>query len=595
MKQKKKQLEKFEKLTLDDLEDWVGPEIAARGKSYQARGAVSELAATADGGLIAWVSGSERYATKVDIDDDFDDMLDSICSCRHQFDCKHGVAIVIEFLKRENKEKPLPVTKPDDERFALLDEVDYEDELQEFVKYEAEIESYLSGKTKAQLIELVKELASKKPDVARDLIDQKQLKGGNPKELVKRLRRDIEDLCEEPDWQDPWRDNDFMPDFSEIKGKLESLLKAGYADDVLALGKDLLESGINLVEQCDDEGETEMDVANCMSVIVEALDKSSLDDVDKLEWALDAVLEDPYELCEAFDEYLDRQFPESIWSTFADSLLLRLYNMKILTSKDNYSQLFARNELSDWIIHALERSGREAEIIPLCEVEARKTFNYERVVDRLIAAGRYLEAQTWIKEGINSIKEGMSGTTSSLRQKMLEILTLQKNWQAVAALIVDEFVRFPSLKTFEDCQLICSKIKVWSVVRESLLVYLEKGRLPWMQKEWPLPETGFDKPEANRRTEYPMIHNLIKIAIMEKKPDQVLRWFDELIKIPFFDDGSFLDEIAEAIQTHSPDRAIEIWKKIAEDLINQVKPRAYQDAVIYLRKVSEVLALQNKQ
>ena len=54
---------------------------------------VSDLAIAEDGNLVAWVAGSERYATKVAMDED--GLSDSICTCPYYIDCKHGVAAVI--------------------------------------------------------------------------------------------------------------------------------------------------------------------------------------------------------------------------------------------------------------------------------------------------------------------------------------------------------------------------------------------------------------------------------------------------------------------------------------------------------------------
>jgi len=61
------------KLTYDDLHDWAGETILNRGKGYLKR--VDQLSRTQDNTLVAWVTGSERYATSVRIDDngDFDD------------------------------------------------------------------------------------------------------------------------------------------------------------------------------------------------------------------------------------------------------------------------------------------------------------------------------------------------------------------------------------------------------------------------------------------------------------------------------------------------------------------------------------------
>jgi uncharacterized Zn finger protein len=70
MQKKNKSLDQFADLTWNDLEKWAGSRIVGRGRSYWQQGRVSELAATSDGALIAWVEGSERYVTKVDMDED---------------------------------------------------------------------------------------------------------------------------------------------------------------------------------------------------------------------------------------------------------------------------------------------------------------------------------------------------------------------------------------------------------------------------------------------------------------------------------------------------------------------------------------------
>jgi uncharacterized Zn finger protein len=63
MPSKKKDL--FVELTWEDLRHWAGEKILSRGRGYQRSRSVKELARTADGGLVAWVRGSHRYATHV--------------------------------------------------------------------------------------------------------------------------------------------------------------------------------------------------------------------------------------------------------------------------------------------------------------------------------------------------------------------------------------------------------------------------------------------------------------------------------------------------------------------------------------------------
>jgi uncharacterized Zn finger protein len=165
----------------------------------------------------------------------------------------------------------------------------------------------------------------------------------------------------------------------------------------------------------------------------------------------------------------------------------------------------------------------------------------------------------------------------------------------VAAMQAEEFLRYPSPKAFMDCRKASDKVEVWGKVREYLLRYLEKGDLPWEQKGWPLPESGLDKPGTDQRARFPMVEYLIGMAILEKKPDQVLHWYDQLSKKRFGWQSVDDDEIASAVQAHAPDRAVNIWKNKAERLIAQVKPKAYREAAKYLRKAGAVMARQKNQ
>jgi len=590
---KNKLRKQFSALTWGDLEDWAGSRIVGRGRTYQQQGRVSDLSQTEDAALLAWVDGTERYATKVNMGKG--GLPASICSCPYEIDCKHGVAVVLEYLECMERNRHVPEAKQGDDRLAMLEEDALHDgEIEDIEKAPAEdtqkeIELFLKSRTKAQLIDLICDLAEKHPEVAGNLIDRKYMVSGNIGALVTRLRGEIRDISEEPGWQNYWTGDGYTPDYSGIRKKLKTLIEAGHADDVLPLGRELVTTGLRQVEESDDEGETAMEIADCMPLIVEALDRSSLDVAEKLSRALDAVLEDQFELCETFAEYLHRRHPQTAWDKLADRLLSRLKRSKGTEGVDKFNRNYERDRLSGWAIHALEQAGRGEEIIPLCVTEARRTGSYDRLVKRLIAARRYQDAERWIHEGVQATKEKWPGIAADLRDKLQEIRTVEKKWPVVAALQAEEFVRRPSRQAFIECKKACDRIKAWPGVREYLLHYLEKGTLPWKQKNWPLPESGLDRPEVDRRSRFPLVNDLIDLAILEKKPDQVLRWYDKRPKDRFGWYGVDEDAIAAAVQVHAPDRAVAIWKSKAERLIAQVKPGAYQKAAIYLQKAAEVL------
>jgi uncharacterized Zn finger protein len=223
---------------------------------------------------------------------DEDGLPDSVCTCPYERNCKHGVAVMMEYLKRVENNRSVPQAKQDDQRLKMLD-WDGEPDDDERVMSEdlrQDIDAFLQGKTKAQLIDLIHDLAGQYPEMAREIGDRKQVISGNTEALVKRLRQEIHDLGEEPGWRNHWNNNEgYTPNYAKIRQKLETLLKAGHTDKVLFLGLELVETGTRQVEESHDEGETEMEIAACMPVVVEALERSPLEAADKLAWALDVV------------------------------------------------------------------------------------------------------------------------------------------------------------------------------------------------------------------------------------------------------------------------------------------------------------------
>ena len=607
----KKKADQFVSLSWDNLREWAGSKIVSRGKSYQRQKLVSKLVVLDNGDLLAWVDGTHKYATKVTTDED--GLPESTCTCPYGYNCKHGVAVLLEYLEQVEKNKKVPKAAKKDERLALIDNDDWEDDFEGYddddgciddyddcIKYslakkgKVEIASFLKNKTKTQLTDLIIELAHKFPRMAQELTDRNQLASGNVKSLITRLKKDIREISSEPGWQNYWEHEGYTPDYSQIRIKLETLLKAGHPDEVLKLGKELIELGNRQVEESHDDGETATEIEECMPVIVKALTQSSMANADKLAWAVEVVLKDDYDVFNAFDEYLGRRHAKADWNILADQLLRQLNQMKCSNSRSDYHRNYMRDRVSDWVMYALEQAGREDEIIPLCETEAQKTASYTRLVKYLIAEKRYIDAERWIQEGIQKTEKELPGIASDLRNRLKEIRTSQKDWMAVATMQAEEFVRHPSQETFLACKTTSTKTKSWPKVREHLMTYLEKGELPWKQKVWPLGKSDQVKPERSYRNTFPMTDVLIDIAILEKKPEQVLFWYDQSQKDRHSWVGMGDDRIAAAIQDHSPERSIAIWKTIAEGFINQTKPSAYEQAAGYLRKAEKVMKQQKK-
>jgi uncharacterized Zn finger protein len=218
-------------------------------------------------------------------------------------------------------------------------------------------------------------------------------------------------------------------------------------------------------------------------------------------------------------------------------------------------------------------------------------FFLERLVKQLRRAGRTAEAEEWIRRGISATHKKWPGIAAALTGELLDILRLRKDWLFVAAIRADEFFENPGLKAFEELQRASEKAKVWPSVREAILHFLKTGKNPRKAcKDWPLPETGLEKSVSLRGENPPLAAVLIEIAIYEKRIDDVLKWYDvhkQTRKDWMWD--NLEDKVAAAIAHEYPDKAVEIWKRIAESHISRVNVAAYAEGAAYLRKAQKIL------
>ena len=608
MKKESPKRDLFEKISWDDLEQWAGSRVLSRGQDYQRSHRVKELTQTQTGALVAWVHGGQKYATEVDFEDG---ELISVCTCPYGNNCKHAVAIVLEYLDHLKKNREVPQITGQDQRVALLKgfadeedrEVDDEEEGEEVdtihlvspksgKSIPPNLKGFLEEQTKEQLITLLKDLSERYPSVCEDLQDRQSLSKGSVKRIVAAVRKEIQELSSEPGWRNHWNHEGYTQDYSRVKGRLESLLAKGHADEVVVLGKELLEIGIRQVEMSDDEGEAGVEISSCLDIVFLALPQSSLSPVNQMLWVIDAELKDDYELCNGSEFFWEKERKASDWGVVADKLVVRLAEFKLEKGEDGFSKNYRRDRLSDWIIQALENAGRHEEIIPVCEQEAVKTGSYPRLVDALRKAKRFGEAEQWIFKGIKATQKQWPGIAKRLKDTLREMREKEGDWLKATAFRAEDFIQSSSLPTFQDTKKTAEKAKVWPEVRAAVLRYLEIGKVPQSDPSWPLPETGVKEDRETRKNEFPMTDVLIDIAIEEKRPDDVLKWYDHSRskKRIFWGGGGYHeDKIAGAVVDLYPDRAIAIWENLAEKQIALTQPKAYETAAVYLRKVHNFL------
>ena len=264
------------------------------------------------------------------------------------------MAVVLEYLDHLKKNREVPQITGQDQRVALLqgfaDEEDREvgDEEEEEAdtihlvsprsgkSIPPNLKGFLEEQTKEQLITLLKDLSERYPSVREDLQDRQNLSKGSVKTLVSAARKEIHELSSRPGWRNHWNNEGYVPDYSRVKDRLESLLANGHADEVVVLGKELLEAGIRQVEMSDDEGETGIEISSCLDIVFLALPHSSLSAVDQMLWVIDAELKDDYDLCYGSESFWENKQKASDWSVVADKLIATFKRIQICERRGQF-------------------------------------------------------------------------------------------------------------------------------------------------------------------------------------------------------------------------------------------------------------------
>lgn len=633
----------FADLTWDDLKEWAGSRVVARGKSY--RRAVEDLRTTTDGRLLAWVEGSDRYATAVGLSKR--GKLSSACTCPYGTACKHAVAMILTYLDAVQAQTPVPAATKDDERLERIAEAHEEDEpdnddWDEDAAYEADsnieapsgtvptknraakrgrsedpdavVRRYLRALSLEELLDFVWELANDFPDVRQRIADRAELQSGDVKKLLANTRREIASVSADPGWTRHWSNERHIPDYSRVQERLESLLASGHADEVVALGEDLLRRGIQQVEMSHDEGETGQEIADCMAVVFRALKASSMTAPERVLWEIDVRLRDNYAILDHIEGPVagGARIGPADWSAVADALAGRLETMPARSSSDaeGGDSPYRRGGIMRWLLDALKNAGREPEIAAILTREAEITHCYVELVDHLLAEGQKKAAEEWARKGFGRTIEKLPGIAWSLEDRLRDLAVRRKDAPLVAAFRAMEFFERPDADRFAKVQEATTKLGLWDTVRPMLLRWLEtgirpeeapapdaprrgrpKGTQPRAAREpaWPLPPTGLLIPgEGHRHRSFPDTDTLIAIAIREKRNEDVLRWYERTIKRGGYWHEHQGEAAANAVQETHPDAALAIWLRTVKTHIAMTKPAAYQIAGASLAKMKAV-------
>lgn len=622
---------KWESVTWDDVANWAGARSMTRGRAYQRGGRVHDLAISADGRLLATVSGGRRYATQVWWEAD---ALLSSCTCPVGWNgCKHAVAVVAVYLDMLAKGTTVPIADTEDARWGELasnvpgapsedfedgDEGESEDDEDQPIPRrragkgradDEKIRKHIDAKSREELAALVWSLTQRHPALRAEFRERIALGEGDADRLIAEARKELRRATSEPGWRNYWKGEGYTPDFSRLARYLDRMVELGHPDAVVKLSREIMSRGMEMIGQSNDEGETATAFAECLPPLFRAVAKSSLPSAKKLLFAIDADLRDEYNVIESdlLDAVLENDANLADWSAAADELARRLQSET--RNGGNFHDKYQRERIADWLVRMLTRAGRDDEIIAVREREARVTGSYERLVPLLIERKLYDDAERWATEGIQKTVKDAPGIADQLAKAMGEIARLRGQWNAVAAHGAWEFFERPGREKFTALVAAAERAGCREAVEPLALEFLETGKLPFsvtvkkdgarsvtLHPDWPLQLPDYLLPLLRTGDPRPHYEVLIDMAIAERRPDDVLRWYDLWCAAAKgqhmgwnLGAGSYADKVAAAVADSHPERTLEIYRGCVEENLPQASASAYETVAAYLKKMRPIL------
>jgi uncharacterized Zn finger protein len=626
----------WENLTWSALEDWCGERSLERGRDYFRSGRVTGLSISDAGDLLATVQGTQRYVTTVSLVAGAQE-IDGLCTCPIGGCCKHSVAVILAYLDALEKKVRVPIAGPDDPRWARLnspdegvadddawtdDEFDEEEidepppkaisrksirraaaRRQTPADRKEKVRAFLAGWSADRLVDLVLKLAADDSEIRDSLEEQAALQTDDVGQLIRDTRKEIRKRTAEEAWENQWDQQSHLPDYQGVERRLERLFETGQFDALLDLGQELFDRGQEQVERSDDEGETASAITRCLAVVARAVPDSSRPAPDQVMYCITLSEADDYELSAPFADVVDRKWPKKVWSAVADGLLVRRQSR----SDDNgeSGRWYGRRRQNYWIITALERAGRAAEVLPFVEAEAPITHDYPELVTRLIDSGRVEDARRWALEGIAATKAQWRGISGELHGQLRRMAERANDWPLVAAYDARPFFEHPGKEALSRLVASARRAGLEDAVRAGAMYFAETGKRPTGRNgspAWPLPEVpdpparkGTVRPSAayptHPRKPGPSYRFLIDLAIEERRLADALRWYDGWAedKSDRFGASQYAEPIADAVRSEFPERALNVYRQRAEHALVSTADSSYREPGRFLRKMKETL------
>ncbi len=541
----------FPESSRDDILSLVGPVLFQRGLDYYESGMVEKVGW--DGTILRGVvRGTSEPFYQVAIRYT-ESGWDTECTCPYDdVVCKHITAVMLATLGEKDIRLP-------SERAG---EAEGGDELAE-----AEVRSFVFGMPKKELAETLWSLALDDPDLYRSLI-LKALSANGKKIDLAEFRRQIRSALSGQGFVEYGEVPTYTHSLEMVAQSLKEMARRGHPREAA----ELLES---LINGCEKRLDYLDDSDGIFSDFIRSLFKewgqllAQVHDLDQKGLAL-RVLErletDEYglaqEIVPALAQALGKQGLDELKTLirprYEEERGKDTAKVKGTLFSINHSLLVYREALKD-IANA---QGDVDGYIALCKDGALHPSDCLEMARRLRKANRQPEALTMAEQGLG-LRQGYDGlATFGLLELRIQLLVEMGQGEQALSAAWDYFREHPSTSSLDLLLSHVPEKELQSAREEALSYVLTLGSLS----------------------------SAISICLREQEMPKLVRALharqEELLRL----DYPILAPLAKELEAGFPDLAIVVYRRLALDILEEKRSRAYHHAIAYLRRVKKLFA-----
>lgn len=441
---------------------------------------------------------------------------------------------------------------------------------QQEVTLPQQFKTWLTQQPHATLVAMLLEVAQRDDRLAQTLLVKSTPAGGQDA-LVDDLRRVIDDVTTVDDFVD-WRSMDrFSGPLDQVVDTLEALLTSAQAPALVELAQYAIEQTEAVLENVDDSNGQVGDILGRLGDLHLKACKLAKPDAETL-------------ACDLF--WLETTLPFGVCSfsaqTYRDVLGevgLRKYRalaqaqwdaLKPADSKTGYDS--PRFKIKRIMEDLAETAGDVDELVAIKAHDLKSGHDYLAIAEILASDQRQDEALQWAERGLKAYPERPD---NRLRDFLVAQYLQRQRPDEALQLTWIQFEEQPSLALYQKLQGVANTLGNWPAQRTRALAWLQEVTTREAA------QTSRFKPKPS----VPDMSRRIAIALWELDLDAAWDAYHQGLCDP-----RLRLSLAQAMEATRPHESLMLYRQIIPDLVNQTNNDAYASAVVWLRKVGQLMA-----